>query len=677
MKKILYIALSLVLSLGAYAQVDRSVQPKPGPSPKINLGKPQSFQLANGLTVLVVENHKLPQVTFSLALDNPPALEGGIKGVNQLTSAIMGSGTSKISKAEFNEQIDYYGARTSFSVDRVGGSTLSRYFPQVFALVANGALDPLFTEEELKSERNKLLDGLKSEEKSAAAIADNVRSVLTYGKNHPDGEVLHAETIEKVTLADVKKYYAENFVPANAYLVVVGDVNFDEVKKLVTDHFSSWKKASAPTSSYTDPVNLATTEIDFVDVPNAVQSEISVSNVINLKMTDPDYFAALLANQILGGGGEGRLFLNLREANAWTYGSYSSLSGSKYVSDFMATASVRNAVTDSAIVEMMKELRKIRTTQPTQDELDLAKAKYIGNFVMNAEKPQTIARFALTSKTQSLPDDFYSKYIERVNAVTLGQVQAAAQKYILHADARIIVVGKASEVLPLLEKLPYQVNFFDKYGTPTTKPEQAVVSSDVTATTVLERYLDAIGGEAAIRNVKTMSQTAKATVQGNEIIVEQKTTADGRSLQEMKAMGMVMTKAAYNGKTGYAVVQGQRKEFDEKELKEMKYVAPFPELLLMSSDIKLNGIEDGSYVLTLDDKSYYYDVETGLKTGESVTKELAPGQPPVTQKVTYSDYRDVQGVKIPYKSTMNVGIDIELTTTDIKLNEAVLDSDFE
>lgn len=677
MKKILYIALSLVLSLGAYAQVDRSVQPKPGPSPKINLGKPQSFQLANGLTVLVVENHKLPQVTFSLALDNPPALEGGIKGVNQLTSAIMGSGTSKISKAEFNEQIDYYGARTSFSVDRVGGSTLSRYFPQVFALVANGALDPLFTEEELKSERNKLLDGLKSEEKSAAAIADNVRSVLTYGKNHPDGEVLHAETIEKVTLADVKKYYAENFVPANAYLVVVGDVNFDEVKKLVTDHFSSWKKASAPTSSYTDPVNLATTEIDFVDVPNAVQSEISVSNVINLKMTDPDYFAALLANQILGGGGEGRLFLNLREANAWTYGSYSSLSGSKYVSDFMATASVRNAVTDSAIVEMMKELRKIRTTQPTQDELDLAKAKYIGNFVMNAEKPQTIARFALTSKTQSLPDDFYSKYIERVNAVTLGQVQAAAQKYILHADARIIVVGKASEVLPLLEKLPYQVYFFDKYGTPTTKPEQAVVSSDVTATTVLERYLDAIGGEAAIRNVKTMSQTAKATVQGNEIIVEQKTTADGRSLQEMKAMGMVMTKAAYNGKTGYAVVQGQRKEFDEKELKEMKYVAPFPELLLMSSDIKLNGIEDGSYVLILDDKSYYYDVETGLKTGESVTKELAPGQPPVTQKVTYSDYRDVQGVKIPYKSTMNVGIDIELTTTDIKLNEAVLDSDFE
>src|SRR5690606_41238016 len=132
------------------------------------------------------------------------------------------------------------------------------------------------------------------------------------------------------------------YVPDMAYLVVIGEVDANHAKKQVEELFKDRKKASAPKANYPKPSNVAKPQIDFVDVPNAVQSEIGIQNLVDLKMTDKDYFAALMANQILGGGGEGRLFLNLREAHGWTYGAYSSLGSGKYTTRFVATASVRN-----------------------------------------------------------------------------------------------------------------------------------------------------------------------------------------------------------------------------------------------------------------------------------------------------------------------------------------------
>lgn len=681
MKKIIYIAFALILSVTIQAQVDRSVQPKPGPAPKISLGKPHSFELPNGLKVLVVENHKLPRVTFTLKLDNPPSVEGNIKGVDNLVSSMMGNGTTKISKDDYNEKVDFYGASVYFGIDGVGGSTLSRYFPEIFSLVAQGALEPLLTQDELDSQKAKLLDGLKTQEKSASAIAQRVRRTLLFGRNHPYGEYLSEETISRVTLADIEDRYRKYFVPGDAYLVVVGDVKLEEVKKLVTDNFSSWKKGIAPKSSYSEPTNLTKTEIDFVDVPNAVQSEISVSNIINLKMTDSDYFSALLANYILGGGADGRLFLNLREAHGWTYGASSNLKGDKRVGLFGAATSVRNAVTDSAVVELQNELTKIRTTLPTQDELELAKASYIGEFVMNAEKPQTIAGFALSQKIQSLPADFYENYIKNVEAVTLEQVQVAAQKYILDQGTRIVVVGKASEVLPGLEKLSIPINYFDKYGNPTQKPEVKVIDETVTVNSILNKYIEAVGGKTALEKVKTLMYTAKASIQGQELTLIKKETAEGKSSQQVDAMGMTLLKSVFNGQTGYAEMQGQRQEMTAEDLAELKYRGVFPELkMLSSSTLKLEGIENingsDAYKLVDGTTAYYYDVTSGLKVAEGIKKEVAPGQV-VDQQGTYADYREIEGVKIPYKLSLNVGVEVELNVTDVKINEGVSDSDFE
>ena len=678
MKKVLYLFILVFLSLSVSAQVDRTIQPKPGPAPKVNLGKPQKFTLPNGLTVLVVENHKLPRVTFSLSLDNPPIVEGNIVGVNYLTGNMMGNGTSKISKDEFNKKIDYYGAYGDFSIHNVSGTTLSRYFPEVLELVAQGALDPLFTQEELDSERAKFIENLKSQEKNAQYVARNVRSILLYGKNHPEGENPTEESINKITLDDVKKFYNAYFVPGNAYMVIVGDVKFADVKKLITENFSSWKKASAPKSVYIDPANLSGTEINLIDMPNAVQSEISVNNLVTLKMTDPDYFAALLANQILGGGGEGRLFLNLREAHGWTYGSYSSIQGDKYITNFTATSSVRNAVTDSAIVEMLNELDKVTTTLPTQDELDLAKAKYVGSFVMNAEKPQTVASFALREYTQNLPSNYYQDYIKNINAVTLEQVRDAAKKYILRSKSRIVVVGKAIDILPSLEKMNIPIKYFDKLGNPTAKPEMKTIDASVTLHSVLQKYINAIGGENTLKQVKTEYVVMKASVQGQEITITKK-QAGNKVLQETSAMGMVLAKVMYDGTKGYISVQGQKTDMTEDVASEMG-AGIFPELeILNSSTATLAGIEkigdSDTYKVVYGRKNLFYDVNTGLKIAEEVTQEMK-GQS-MTQRMLYSDYKEIKGVKIPYILSMNMmGLDVEFNTTDIKINEGVSDVDF-
>ncbi|HOD11386.1 MAG TPA: pitrilysin family protein, partial [Flavobacterium sp.] len=368
-----------------------------------------------------------------------------------------------------------------------------------------GALNPNFTQEEFDKEKDKLIEGLKTQEKSVPVVASRVENVLLYGKNHPAGEYLSEETIKNVSLSDVKANYSSYFVPEKAYLVVIGDVKFKDTKKLVEKLFGSWVKAKAPQITYNTPSNVQYTQINFVDMPNAVQSEISLVNTVNLKLSDPDFFPVIVANQVLGGDFNSYLNMNLREAHGWTYGARSSVGSSKYMaSKFKANSQVRNAVTDSAVVEFLKEIKRIRTEKVSEQTLNDVKAGYVGRFVMQVEKPQTVARYALNIETEGLPADFYENYIKNVQAVTADDVMRVMNKYVLEDNLRIIVTGKGSEVIPGLERLKIPMFYFDKFGNPTEKPAmKKPTPAGVTVKTVMDNYIKAIGGDKAVAAVKT------------------------------------------------------------------------------------------------------------------------------------------------------------------------------
>lgn len=684
MKKTIIVLSSLFLTLTMQAQ-DRT-QPKPGPAPTINIKKPETFSLPNGLKVLVVENHKLPRVSFNLTIDNTPYAEGNKKGVDDLTSSLIGNGSTKTSKDAFNEEIDFLGANINFFSSGASASGLSKHSKRILELMAEGALMPNFTQEEFDKEKEKLIEGLKTQEKSVPAVAGRVERVLAYGKNHPAGEYLSEETINNVSLADVKTNYSTYFVPEKAYLVVVGDVKTKEVKKLVEKLFGSWVKATAPRLTYSNPTNVQYSQINFVDMPNAVQSEITLFNTVNLKMGDADFFPVILANQVFGGDFNSYLNMNLREKHGWTYGARSSIGFDKNMySQFRANTQVRNAVTDSAITQALYELNRIRTEKVTEEALNNVKAGYIGRFVMQVEKPSTVARYALNIETEGLPADFYENYIKNINAVTPDDVMRVVNKYFLADNLRILVVGKAAEVLPGLESLKIPIFFFDKFGNPTEKPAmKKAIPAGVTVKTVIDNYINAIGGDKAIKTVKSIAYlgSAKIPQAPMPLTYTSKIDSKGRFAEELSMAGMgSLMKQVVNGNTAYASQQGQKKVMEGKELAEIKESAVlFSETLLATkAGVTLSGIEpmNGSdaYTVVDGDTTYYFDVKSGLKIAEASTSEQ--GGQKVTQVTTFGDYRDVKGVKLPFNHIMNVGFELDIKMSEVKINEGISDADFQ
>jgi len=688
MKKIILIITALIFTLNINAQLDRSVMPTGGPSPKIKLDKPKEFKLKNGVKVLVVENHKLPRVNYSLRFDRKPIVEGEKAGVISLLGSMLGNGTTSISKDEFNEEVDFLGASVNVGFGSGFAFTLTKNNERVLDLFSDAVINPLLTEEEFEKEKEKLIEGLKSQKKDIDAISGRVGDALSYGKNHAYGEFITEQTIDNISFQDVLDYHAKYFIPNNVYIVVIGDVNYKNVKSLISEKFGTWKKGK----NIDDPVpvlteNVALTEINFVDLPTATQSAIQVTNNVDLKMTDEDYFAALMANDILGGGGEGYLFKNLREDKGYTYGAYSGIGSNRYgVSKFRAGAKVRNMVTDSAVSEIVKEISRIRLEKVDSELLKNAKAKYVGSFIRNAENPQTIAGYALNIKLNNLPDDYYESYLENINSVSEADVKKAANKHFKIANTRIVVVGKGSDVVANLEEVGFPINYYDQYANPIAKPIfNKAIPEGLTAVDVINNYISAVGGKSNLESVNTLVMKANVTIPGApfapQAIMRQKLPNKSSFVIEVNMQGQKMTlsKTTFDGERGYSEMQGQRVEFDEKQLDENKKIKGiFEELYFKPGELELVSINSVNYQdaykvkVTIDGKEShrYYSVESGLLLSKEDTDD---NNNVVT--TNYGDYQSVQNIMFPFYMELPAQ-KLEFKTSSIEINKEIKDSSF-
>ena len=688
MKKTFSILLCL-LTFTVFAQIDRSQQPQPGPAPVIQLGEPERFTLNNGLTVLIVENNKLPRAAVSLSLDNSPIAEGELAGVSAMTAALLGKGSATIDKDSFNEEVDFMGATINFGSQSASASSLSRYFGRVLELMADAALHPNFTQEEFDKEKDILLDGIKSGEKSVTTAARRVENLLAYGKDHPYGEYVSKESVERVKLADVDAFYKRYFLPNNAYLVIVGDVDAGDLKKQVKKLFGKWKKKNLSTDPIPDVTNVSTTQIDFVNMPNAVQTEVTVQNTVSLRKKDADYFPLLIANGILGGGGEARLFLNLREDKGYTYGSYSSMGNNKYTaSRFRASASVRNAVVDSAVVELLYEIDRMKKEVVSDEELNRAKAKYVGSFVRAVEQPSTVAAYALEIETEGLPDDFYTTYLESINNVTKEDIQRVAQKYFLVDQARIVVTGKASEVLDNLEKVQFNesdisVSYYDKYGNVIDRPASFELADGVSAQSILADYIDAIGGQDAINAIRSLEVSYNANFMGNELEAISINTAEEQK-QIVKMGGNVLATVIVNASGAKVEQMGNSMDLPPEMAADMQAVIGIiPELKMMENEsITVSGIEEidgqSAYALEMKGQSTttttYYAVESGLKLKQTTVTEMM-GQTQ-TQDSNYNDYKRFGSLLIPSSTSVPLGPQsVDATLGYVKINGEAVDTE--
>ncbi|MGA0373879.1 MAG: M16 family metallopeptidase [Flavobacteriaceae bacterium] len=689
MKKALILFFCVGFLGSLIAQIDRSVQPQPGPAPEINFGTPKEHRFVNGLTLMVVENHKLPQVSVSLRIDNPLYVEGEKAGLSGLLSRMIGKGSKNIPKDDFEEEVDFMGASLTLNAQGGYANALKRYFPRVFEMMADAALNPLFLEEEFKKEVDKVIEGLKSSEKNVKTAARRVENLLSYGKDHPFGEFVSQESVNKISIDDLDQLYQKNFHPQDAYIIIVGDIDFETAKKLTQKYFGKWPKGRVSSSSFPEPENLAQTQIAFVEMPNAVQSEVSVLSTANIDRKNPDYFALTIANQILGGGGEARLFLNLREDKGYTYGSYSRFNiNHKTKSQFRAFAAVRNAVTDSAVIELLYEIDRMNKEIVTNEELKLVKEKYAGSLIRSMEDPENIANFAYNTKTQDLPPNFYNNLLKNIQKVTIEDISRVSKKYFDPNLMRVVVTGKGSDILAPLEKIEFngnqlKVNYFDKYGNATARPVFfKPLPEGLTAMNVIEGYIESIGGKDKLKTIKTKSSISEASMQGMTLNVSNRQTTKNQMRVEVSMIGNVMQKTVINATKGYNEMQGQKMEMDGEELeKAIKDTQIFPELGIDPNQISLKGIVsldgvDAFEVKWSDNKTVFYAVEDFLKLQTIVTIEIQ-GQIQ-SSTTTFSDYKAIEGILFPHLVKQDIGLKkLDFHVKSIILNEPMPDSLFE
>lgn len=694
MKKIYIALLACLLITASYAQtkIDRTKPPKAGAAPVLSIGEPVMYKLANGITVLVVENHKLPKVSATYYVDYGPVTEGNKAGVLGIMGSMLEEGTTKMDKATFDEAVEQMGSRVNLSASGGSVSSLTRYFDNSFLLMADALLHPAFPQASFDKIKSQTLTGLKSNEKNAKAISARVVNALNFGTDHPAGEFETEQTINNITLDDVKKFYSQYITPSRGFLTFVGDIKPEHAKALAEKAFGNWKGSTINLVNPADVKNPGKTEIDLIDVPNAVQSEITVSNLVRIPLSSPDYFPVLLANNILGGNANARLFMNLREKHGFTYGSYSSTGSGRFQTTFKATASVRNEKVDSAVMEILHEINNIRTNKVSSEELKNAKALYNGNFALGLEDPSRIAGFASNIIINDLPKNFYKTYLQKINAVTAEDVQRVAQKYFNYDNTRIIIVGKAATVKPGLSKLGYAVNLFDKFAKPVQETNTTMpAATNVTAKDIIAKYINAIGGAEELKKINSIAVNGAMNMQGMSLAVTEKKMAPNRNMIEINMNGQTVMRQAFDGTTGYQAQMGNKQPMGDDELTERKNTKGlFEQLFYNDAGYKLEmaGTEkvgsSDAYKINVaspagDKTTEYYDVKTGYLVKTEKTTKTKAGD--VQQIVEYSNFKKVGNIILPFTSSISVqsakgGQDFVVEANEIKINEGVKAEDF-
>jgi zinc protease len=677
---ILTLAASFILA-NVFAQVDRSKRPEPGPAPRVEIGEARSFTLDNGLRVFVVENSKIPRVTFSMVFDYDPVYEGHLAGLMNITGQMIRTATETRTKEMIDDEIDFIGASMNTSSKSLFASGLSRHTSKIAELIADVLINARFEQEHFDRIMTQNRSNLQAEKNDPSSIAARINRVLVYGSDHPYGVNTTEESLDNITLSMCREFYETFFRPEVTYMAVVGDVQFDEIKSLVEKHFKGWKQGMVPAMSYETPQPPPGTRVALFDRPNAVQSTIRVSFPVDLKPGSEDAISARVLNAILGGS-TSRLFDNLRETHGFTYGAYSSLSSDKLIGSFTAFTDVRNIATDSAVHEILYEINRLRYEPVPAQELQLYKNELNGNFALSLENPQTVANFALNIARYNLPDDYYATYLQRLAAINEKDILDAANKYLFPDNANILVVGKAADVAESLKKFAFdgRIRYYDDDGNeydPTKKLKPA--PQGMTAANVTARYIEAIGGEKKLNTMKDLVISATTEMQGMLLSFDSYAKAPNKSRVEIGSGGTIFSTQIFDGEKGVATSPMGKEEVTGELLEEMKMQSIMNiELFYDKYGIRqeLLGIEavggKDAYKLELtypsgNSSTHYYDVETGLKI-----KSLG-----MAGSTEFSDYRDVDGIKFPFAIKQAAGPQIiDLKVITVKINSKLKDELF-
>ena len=684
MKKTL-ILIGIVLPSLLMAQLDRSVKPKASIAPSPNIKDSEVFQTANGITVIVSENHKLPRVSFDFVMGSDPIIEGDKAGLADLTGSLLLSGTKNRTKDQLDNEKDYIGASLSATSNSIYLSCLTKHLDKGLNLLSDVLLHANFPESEFNRVKKQNESGLLAAKSDPGTMADNAEKQANF-KNHPFGGVMSEATLQQIKREDVVNYYSETFTPKGSYLVIVGDITKEQAEKLVNSYFASWEGNAPYKMKSGDGQFNKGNRVIFVKKPGAVQSVIQISFPMKIRTGDADQLPLTVLNGILGGGGFGnRLMQNLREDKAYTYGCYSSLNITEDGSWMSIGGNFRNDVTDSAITQILFEVDNIANGYVKDEELNLTKSSMVGSFARSFERPQTIARFALNIIKNDLDKDYYKTYLQRLEAVDKEAILTMAQKYLTASNCNIVIVGN-EEIIEKVKRFDAdgKIEFLDAYGNELKDIKKATITKEelidkhvlaVTQTTSMKAAMK------KIKKIKTVEEITELTMSQIPfpLLSTKLWMAPNKEGQKLEGQGMVLQKTYFDGSTGSNFnMQMGAKEFTAEEIAEKKQIMGFiPELNYAANGVQseLVGIENQNgkdfYVLKVTNGTTetfdYFDTNTFLKAKTlSIQKR---GEEVNESSSEFSNFKEVGGLLFPHQLLISMGqVSFSGKTTSIVIN---------
>jgi zinc protease len=446
----------------------RSQAPAPLPPRPISIPTPRETTLRNGLSLVIVEDTRLPLVSYRLAFPvggvfDPP----GLPGLTDLLAALLPEGTRSKTSNEIAEEVARMGANLSAGATSdymvIGGSALSKFNDEILGLLAEVTLEPTFPENEVELAKQNTKESLRQQRATPSFLASEMFSKVMYG-DHPYSIVAPTpESIDRSTREDFVEFHRTKLVPNNAVFIVVGDVRYDQIVSRLESLFSTWERGEELVANFPAPPVHTKRTAYLVDRPGSAQSNIVIANS-GITRTSPDYFPMMLMHTVLGATASSRLFMNLREDKGYTYGAYTNLDARRTAGTFRATAEVRTPVTGRSLKEFFYELERIGNEPVSQKEIADAKSYLTGVFPIRLETQEGLTDQLVQIKMLNLPNDFLDTYRDRIQAVTVQEIQRVAEKYVKPDEAALIVVGDGAQVMEQMKPYAEDIEVYNTAG---------------------------------------------------------------------------------------------------------------------------------------------------------------------------------------------------------------------
>jgi zinc protease len=449
------ILLSSLLLFAQAAAPDMAKQPRVGAAKRYQSPARRQFSVSNGLSVVLVEDHRFPLVTARLAVGGGAAYTAGRDpGFAEALAGLLTEGTASRTAKQIAEEADAFGGGVEAAAGPdhylLSAYCLAESADRMFALLGEIVAAPSFPAGEVELRKRNMVSELQVQRSDPDFLAD-VAIYKRVFNGHPYGVIAPTEpSIARITREQLQGLHAKLFVPSNALMVVVGDVAQEKLQTLLEQAFAAW---ATPVSLPMWPVpapQAGPVGVAVLDRPGSAQAVLRVGTLAATEK-DPDYFPLLVANQILGGSFAARLMQDLREKRGYTYGAYSEVKAQRSGASLVASAAVRTEVTAESVRAVLDHMARMAREKVTDSELAAAKAVLAGQFVRRLETQGGLADAVLHARVHDLPEDYLDRFVERVQAVTRAQVLKAASRYMAPDKAWAAVVGDLEKMGKPLE----------------------------------------------------------------------------------------------------------------------------------------------------------------------------------------------------------------------------------